>query len=63
MAQKLGAYETFDGTPASKGILQFDMWGETHESPCGYDWDAVKEGVKQHGLRNAVNCTSTNFSY
>ena len=54
LAQKLGAYETFDGSPASQGILQFDMWGETHESPCGYDWDAVKEGVKQHGLRNSL---------
>ena len=54
LAQKLGSYETFDGSPASQGILQFDMWGETHESPCGYDWDAVKEGVKQHGLRNSL---------
>ena len=28
LAQKLGSYETFDGSPASQGILQFDMWGE-----------------------------------
>ena len=54
LAQKLGSYETFDGSPASQGILQFDMWGEKHESPCGYDWDAVKEGIKHHGLRNSL---------
>ena len=54
LAQKLGAYETFDGSPASKGILQLDMWGETHESSCGYDWDAVKEGV--NNMVFAIRC-------
>jgi len=52
MAQEQGAYSSFQGSPASKGVLQFDMWGV---QPTGrYDWDAVKEEVKTHGLRNSL---------
>jgi ribonucleoside-diphosphate reductase alpha subunit len=52
MAQEQGAYSSFQGSPASKGVLQFDMWGV---QPTGrYDWDAVKEEVKSHGLRNSL---------
>jgi ribonucleoside-diphosphate reductase alpha chain len=48
-----GAYETFDGSPASQGILQFDMWGydPTNER---YNWDELKEKVKIYGLRNSM---------
>jgi ribonucleoside-diphosphate reductase alpha subunit len=47
-----GAYETFEGSPASQGILQFDMWeGETK---LNYDWDALKERIKEVGLRNSL---------
>jgi ribonucleoside-diphosphate reductase subunit M1 len=45
-----GAYSTFDGSPASKGILQFDMWGVKPEM---YDWDALKQRIRKHGLRNS----------
>ncbi|MBP6236318.1 MAG: ribonucleoside-diphosphate reductase subunit alpha [Saprospiraceae bacterium] len=47
-----GTYETFKGSPASKGILQFDMWGVTPSNR--YDWDALKEKVKSIGLRNSL---------
>ncbi|MBP6183756.1 MAG: ribonucleoside-diphosphate reductase subunit alpha [Saprospiraceae bacterium] len=52
MAQEQGAYQSFQGSPASKGILQFDMWGVQPSNR--YDWNALKEEVKQHGLRNSL---------
>lgn len=53
MAKEKGPYETFPGSPASKGILQFDMWN-VKPSSGRYDWDALKEEVKKHGLRNSL---------
>ena len=52
-AKKYGAYETFEGSPASKGILQFDMW-EPSKYPLTLNWDALKEDVKTHGMRNSL---------
>jgi ribonucleoside-diphosphate reductase alpha chain len=48
-----GPYETFEGSPASQGILQFDMWkvDPTNER---YDWDDLKNKVKTHGMRNSL---------
>ena len=52
LAEVHGSYETFEGSPASQGILQFDMWdGETK---LHYDWDALKERIKSKGLRNSL---------
>ena len=52
LAEIQGSYETFEGSPASQGILQFDMWdGETK---LHYDWDALKEKIKEKGLRNSL---------
>ena len=52
LAEVDGSYETFEGSPASQGILQFDMWeGETK---LNYDWDALKERIKEKGLRNSL---------
>lgn len=53
LAKIHGAYETFKGSPASKGILQFDMWGVTPASGR-WNWDALKKEIKQHGLRNSL---------
>jgi len=53
LAQKDGPYETFKGSPISKGIFQFDMWGVTPES-SRWDWDALKKDVKKHGARNSL---------
>ncbi len=52
LAEKHGAYETFEGSPASKGELQFDMWGVTPSDR--WDWDGLKEKIKKHGLRNSL---------
>ena len=50
---QMGAYSSFSGSPASKGILQFDMWGVTPDSQR-YDWLGLKEQVKKYGLRNSL---------
>lgn len=52
IAKKEGTYETFAGSPASQGILQFDMWGFSPPKDR-YDWDDMKERVKQ-GIRNSL---------
>ena len=52
-AKKYGAYETFKGSPASEGILQFDMW-EPSRYPLNQNWDELKEKVKTHGMRNSL---------
>jgi ribonucleoside-diphosphate reductase alpha subunit len=52
LAVQEGPYETFAGSPASKGILQFDMWN--HAPGDRYAWDLVKEAIKQSGLRNSL---------
>ena len=53
MAKQEGPYETFKGSPVSKGIFQFDMWGVTPSSGR-WDWDSLKKEVKKHGVRNSL---------
>ncbi len=53
MAQVDGPYETFQGSPASQGILQFDMWNVDPTSGR-YDWSTLKQQVIEHGLRNSL---------
>ena len=52
-AKKHGPYETFKGSPVSKGIFQFDMWGVTPSSGR-WNWEKLKQEVKQHGVRNSL---------
>ena len=48
-----GPYETYEGSPISKGIFQFDMWEGA--SPSGmWDWDALRTEIKKHGVRNSL---------
>lgn len=53
LAKIEGKYETFDGSPASKGILQFDMWNVDPGNER-YDWDALKSNIQKQGLRNSL---------
>merc|ERR1712003_610293 len=48
-----GPYESFRGSPASEGKLQFDLWGKTPKSGR-WDWAALKARVAKHGLRNSL---------
>ncbi len=61
LAARYGAYETFPGSPASQGILQFDMWGvdPTSFGPSvyrkrEYDWTGLKANIQKHGVRNSL---------
>ena len=56
LAIEEGPYETFTGSPASEGVLQFDMWGES-EMPMRFTmtaWDELKGRIQRHGLRNSL---------
>ena len=54
LAQIDGSYETFEGSPASQGVLQFDMWGDDTKLSGMYDWGSLKEHIKKNGLRNSL---------
>jgi ribonucleoside-diphosphate reductase alpha chain len=55
LAKTDGAYETFDGSPASEGILQFDMWDvNPSATEQRYNWEELKEDIKMYGLRNSL---------
>jgi ribonucleoside-diphosphate reductase alpha subunit len=53
LAQEQGKYETFDGSPASEGILQFDLWN-VDPTTARYDWPALKQKIREVGLRNSL---------
>jgi ribonucleoside-diphosphate reductase alpha subunit len=53
LAKINGAYETFKGSPVSKGIFQFDMWNVTPKSKR-WNWEQLKQDVKKHGVRNSL---------
>jgi len=52
LAKAEGAYETYAGSPISKGILQYDMWGVTPSER--WDWTALKAKIAEHGVRNSL---------
>ena len=51
-AEHRGAYMSFEGSPASQGVLQFDMWNV--EPSDRYDWTALKHSIITHGMRNSL---------
>ena len=53
LAKKEGTYETYQGSPVSKLIFQFDMWGVTPESNR-WNWTKLKQKVKKYGVRNSL---------
>ncbi|MFT7035287.1 MAG: ribonucleoside-diphosphate reductase alpha subunit [Cyclobacteriaceae bacterium] len=52
LAKVEGPYETFKGSPVSKGIFQFDMWNVTPSER--WDWTKLKQEVKKNGVRNSL---------
>lgn len=52
LAREHGAYETYEGSPASQGILQFDMWDVTPSDR--WNWTALKAKIKENGIRNSL---------
>ena len=53
LSQVNGPYQTYKGSPVSKGIFQFDMWGVTPDSGR-WDWYDLKQKVKKYGVRNSL---------
>jgi len=57
LAEALGPYESFPGSPASRGQLQFDLWGSAASAQLEsstYPWAELKAKVRAHGLRNSL---------
>lgn len=52
LAKEEGAYESFEGSPISKGEFQFDMWGVAPSDR--WEWDVLREEVMEHGVRNSL---------
>ncbi|PSN63932.1 hypothetical protein BS50DRAFT_576563 [Corynespora cassiicola Philippines] len=52
IAKELGPYATYEGSPVSQGILQYDMWNVTPTDL--WDWDSLKAKIAQHGVRNSL---------
>ncbi len=52
MAKRDGYYESYPGSPSSKGVLQYDMWGV--EPSDRWDWASLKKDIVKHGLRNSL---------
>jgi ribonucleoside-diphosphate reductase alpha subunit len=53
LAKEEGTYETYPGSPASQGLLQFDLWG-VKPSSGRWDWDGLKAKIAQYGMRNSL---------
>ncbi len=53
LAEEQGTYETYKGSPVSKGIFQFDMWGVEPDSGR-WNWYELKQKVRRHGVRNSL---------
>jgi ribonucleoside-diphosphate reductase alpha chain len=52
MAAEEGAYQSYEGSPASQGILQYDMWDVKPSDR--WDWAELKKDIKKNGLRNSL---------
>jgi ribonucleotide reductase alpha subunit len=52
--ERCGSYSSFIGSPASQGILQYDMWQNFAGLSSCYDWNKLKASIVQHGLRNSL---------
>jgi len=52
LAKELGPYETYQGSPVSQGILQYDMWNVTPTDL--WDWDSLKADIAKYGVRNSL---------
>ena len=52
LAKELGHYETYPGSPASQGNLQYDLWGVTPSDR--WDWAGLKEDLAKYGMRNSL---------
>ena len=50
----LGSYSSFEGSPASQGLLQFDLWGEEPSEEMQPKWNKLKKDIQKYGIRNSL---------
>ena len=50
-AKEDGYYSTFENSPLSQGLFQFDLW---NVKPTKYNWDELRNEIKQYGVRNSL---------
>ncbi|KAJ9579859.1 hypothetical protein L9F63_004461, partial [Diploptera punctata] len=61
LAEKLGTYETYEGSPVSKGILQYDMWGVVPTDL--WNWADLKKRIAEHGVPSTAQILGNNESF
>jgi ribonucleoside-diphosphate reductase alpha chain len=55
LAKVDGKYESYEGSPISKGEFQFNMWGVSEDALSGrWDWKALRQEIAAHGVRNSL---------
>lgn len=55
LAEKEGTYESYPGSPLSKGLFQFNLWGVEDSALCGkWDWEKLRERLLKFGARNSL---------
>ncbi len=52
LAKEYGPYETYEGSPISKGIFQFDMWNVKPSDR--WDWETLRQNILKFGVRNSL---------
>ncbi len=52
LAKEQGPYQSYEGSPISQGLFQFDLWDETPSSK--WDWESLRADIKEHGMRNSL---------
>jgi ribonucleoside-diphosphate reductase alpha chain len=55
LAKVDGKYESYEGSPMSKGEFQFNLWGVSEDALSGrWDWKALRQEIAAHGVRNSL---------
>jgi len=55
LAEAHGPYDTYEGSPMSRGLLQMDLWGDAAPAPSGrWQWSDLRERIRAHGVRNSL---------
>jgi ribonucleoside-diphosphate reductase alpha subunit len=55
LAKLHGTYETYQGSPASQGKLNFDLWNTKPDEELGFDWNTLRHDLEKYGLKNSLH--------
>jgi ribonucleotide reductase alpha subunit len=54
LTSHFGAYSSYNGSPLSKGLLQFDLWKEDSSDNSICNWGNIRDGINEYGVRNSL---------